>query len=72
MPKVKFVNEKITADATEGEDIRKVALRSGVQLYSGPHKIVNCMGFGTCCSCNVVISKGSDNVSKKGILEMLW
>ena len=59
MPKVKFVNEKVTVDANPGEDLRTVARKNGVQLYSGPHKIVNCMGMGTCCSCNVIIAKGN-------------
>ena len=72
MPKVRFVNEKVTVDVTEGEDLRTVARKNGVQLYSGPHKIVNCMGMGTCCSCNVIISKGAENVSRKGLLESLW
>lgn len=72
MPKVKFVKEKITVDATEGEDLRTIARKNGVQLYSGPHKVLNCMGLGTCCSCNVVIAKGTENVSKKGICEKLW
>lgn len=72
MPKVKFVNEKVTVDANQGDDLRTVARKNGVQLYSGPHKIINCMGMGTCCSCNVVISKGKENVSKKRVLEMLW
>ncbi len=71
MPTVKFVNEKITAEAQDGEDIRSVARKNGVQLYSGPHKIVNCMGFGTCCSCNVAVKSGSENCSKKGILETI-
>lgn len=71
MPTIKFVNEKVTAEAQEGEDIRTVARRSGVELYSGPHKVVNCMGFGTCCSCNVVLKSGSEKVSKKGFMERI-
>lgn len=72
MPKVKFVNEKVTVDASEGEDLRSIARKNGVQLYSGPHRVFNCMGFGQCCSCNVVIAKGTDNISKKGMLERIW
>ncbi|MCA9047379.1 MAG: (2Fe-2S)-binding protein [Planctomycetaceae bacterium] len=71
MPKVNFVNEKVTVDAKDGENLRSVARRNGVQLYSGPHKVLNCMGFGTCCSCNVSIRKGSENCSRKGLLERL-
>ena len=71
MPTVNFVNEKVSVEAQEGEDIRSVARKNGVQLYSGPHKVVNCMGLGACCSCNVVVKDGGDNCSKKGILERL-
>lgn len=71
MPTVNFVKEKVTVEAADGEDIRAIARKNGVQLYSGPHKIVNCMGNGLCCSCDVVVKKGSDNVSKKGFLETI-
>lgn len=72
MPTVNFVKEKVTAEAQEGEDIRSVARKNGVQLYSGPHKVVNCMGFGQCCSCNVIIKSGQEHCSSKGVLERLW
>ena len=72
MPTINFVNEKVTAEAQTGEDIRSVAKKNGVQLYSGPHKVVNCMGLGQCGSCNVIIKKGSENCSKKGFLESLF
>jgi len=72
MPTVKFVNEKVTAEAEAGSDLRTVARQNGVQLYSGPHKYVNCMGFGQCCSCNVVVRKGSENCSGKSVFERLW
>lgn len=72
MPKVKFVNEKVTVDAAEGEDLCTIARKNGVQLYSGPHKVVNCMGLGTCCSCNVIVAKGAEKVSSPGFLERLW
>ena len=72
MPTVKFVNEKVTVEAQEGEDLRSIARKNGVQIYSGPHKVVNCMGFGTCCSCNVIVQKGQENCTRKGLLESLW
>jgi ferredoxin len=72
MPQVKFVNEKVTVEAAAGEDLRTIARKNGVQLYSGPHKVLNCMGFGHCCSCNVSITKGEQNLSKRGILERAW
>jgi len=72
MPTITFVKEKITANAETGENIRAVARKNGVQLYSGPHKVFNCMGFGQCASCNVIIKQGSENCSRKGLLEHLW
>ncbi len=72
MPTVKFVNEKITVEAQDGEDLRTIARKNGVQLYSGPHKFLNCLGMGTCCSCNVIIQSGEKNCSEKGVLERLW
>ena len=69
MPTVNFVKEKVTVEAAEGEDIRTIARKNGVQLYSGPHKIVNCMGNGLCCSCDVVVKKGGDSCSPKSFLE---
>lgn len=69
MPTITFVNEKVTVDAEVGEDLRTVARRNGIQLYSGPHKIVNCMGFGTCGSCSVVVKSGIENASSPSIRE---
>ena len=71
MPTVKFVNEKQTIEVPEGANLRKVAMKAGVQLYSGPHKILNCRGFGQCASCQVNICKGEQNVSPQGLLERL-
>ncbi|MCH2212716.1 MAG: (2Fe-2S)-binding protein [Fuerstiella sp.] len=72
MPKINFVKEKVIADAADGDNLRSIARKNGVQLYSGPHKVFNCMGFGHCGSCNVIVKKGSDNCSRKGLLESLW
>ena len=71
MPKVKFVNEKITVDAAESEDLRTVARKNGVQLYSGPHKVLNCMGFGMCGSCNVSIKSGSEKCTPRTFRERI-
>jgi ferredoxin len=71
MPKVTFVNEKKTIEVPQGANLRKEALKAGVQLYSGLHKTFNCHGFGQCASCRVMIKKGVDNVAPAGILERL-
>lgn len=71
MPKIKFVNEKKEIEVPAGANLRKAALNEGIELYSGVHKYVNCMGFGKCASCAVHITKGVDNVSRQGLMEKL-
>lgn len=69
MPTVTFTKEKKSVEVPDGANLRKVALKNGVQIYSGPHKVVNCRGFGQCGSCTVVVKSG--NVSRKGAWEKL-
>jgi len=68
---VKFVNEKKQVQVPEGSNLRKVAMDAGVQLYSGPHKLLNCHGFGQCGSCRVRIVKGMEHAGPKSPVEKL-
>ena len=69
MPTVTFVNEKKTIEVPAGANLRKEAIKAGVQLYPGPHRYVNCLGNGLCCSCRVVVKKGLDLCSRQGMFE---
>jgi ferredoxin len=69
MPTITFANEKKEIQVPQGANLRKEALRAGVQLYPGIHKVANCRGFGTCGSCRVLVTKGMENTSPKGLLE---
>ncbi len=69
MPTITFANEKKEIQVPEGANLRKEALRAGVQLYPGVHKVVNCHGFGQCGACRVLVTKGMENTSAKGIME---
>jgi ferredoxin len=71
MPSVKFVNEKKTIEVPEGSNLRKEALKAGVELYEGPHRYLNCRGLRQCASCRVMIKKGQENVSPQGLIERL-
>lgn len=71
MPTVNFVKEKKKIEVPVGANLRKEALRAGVQLYPGIHKVFNCQGFGQCASCRVHVVKGDDKVSKQGFMEKL-
>ncbi len=69
MPTVKFVNEKKSIEVEAGANLRKEAMKAGIELYPGMHRYVNCMGFGQCASCRVQIKKGDENVSPQGMFE---
>jgi ferredoxin len=71
MPSVKFINEKKTIEVPEGANLRKEALKAGIEIYPGVHRSLNCRGFRLCASCRVMIKKGQDNVSRKGLIEKL-
>jgi len=69
MPTITFTNEKKEIQVPAGANLRKEALAAGVALYPGVHSIVNCHGLGQCGSCRVLITKGMENTSPRGILE---
>ena len=69
MPTITFTSEKKEIQVPAGATLRAEALRAGVQLYPGVHKVLNCHGFGQCGSCRVLITKGMENASRKGLME---
>lgn len=69
MPTVTFVNEKKSIEVPAGANLRREAIKAGVQLYPVPHNYVNCMGFGLCTSCKVIVKKGLENCSNQGLYE---
>jgi ferredoxin len=69
MPTITFTSEKKEIQVPAGANLRTEALRAGVQLYPGVHKVLNCHGLGQCGSCRVLITKGMENTSRKGFLE---
>ena len=75
MAKITFVKEKKTIEVEPGANLRRVALDNGIQVYWGPHQFINCMGFGCCGTCKVLIKKGEESVSRPGWWERfrkLW
>jgi ferredoxin len=69
MPKVNFVKEKKEIEVPEGANLREEALKSGIQVYQGLAKYVNCFGHGTCGTCRVLVKKGMENLGPKGRME---
>jgi ferredoxin len=73
MPIVNFVNEKKQIQVPEGANLRKEAMKAGIQVYPGIHKypFLHCPGIAQCATCRVLITKGMENTSPMGILEKL-
>ncbi len=74
MPNVNFVeNGKVvkTIKVPSGANLRKEAIKAGVQLYPFPHNYVNCHGFSQCGSCRVLITKGQTEANRPNLLERL-
>jgi ferredoxin len=71
MPVVTFVNEKKEIQVPEGANLRREARKAGIQLYPHIHRVLNCRGLGQCGSCRVLITKGSENASRMGLIEKM-
>ena len=71
MPIINFVNEKKQIQVPEGANLRKEALKAGVQVYKGIHKVLHCPGIAQCGTCGVLITKGMENTNARTMLERL-
>jgi ferredoxin len=71
MPKVSIPSKKIELEVPEGTNLRECLRREGVEVYQGLTRYVNCFGHGTCGECRLLVKKGNENLSGKGILERL-
>jgi len=76
MPVIKFIKEKKEIEVPEGANLRKEAIKAGVNTHqglngfgAGLNKVLNCHGFGQCGTCRVKIVGGMENVSKIGVIE---
>ena len=78
MPIIKFIKEQKEIEVPEGANLRKEAIKAGVNVHqgingfgAGLNKFANCHGFGQCGTCRVKITKGMDNASRMGMVEKL-
>lgn len=71
MPKIKFLNEKKEVEVPAGANLRREAMKAGVEVYPGLHKLLHCPGIGMCTSCKVHVKKGQENCSKPSWWERL-
>ena len=78
MPVIKFIKEQKEIEVPVGANLRKEAIKAGVNTHqglngfgAGINKILNCHGIGQCGTCRVKIVGGMENVSKVGVLEKI-
>jgi ferredoxin len=71
MPKVTFVNEKKEIEVPEGANLRREAIKAGIELYPGMHSYLNCRGLGGCGTCRVLVKSGMENLNKTTFVEKL-
>jgi ferredoxin len=71
MPKVVFVNEKKEIEVPQGANLRREAIKAGIELYAGPHRYLNCRGLGACGTCRVLIRDGMDHLNKRTLIEKI-
>ncbi|MEN3039312.1 MAG: 2Fe-2S iron-sulfur cluster-binding protein [Candidatus Kryptonium sp.] len=65
MPIVKFEREGRSIEVPKGSNLRKVALKAGINVYKGINQALNCQGHGLCGTCRVEIIQGDKNVNSK-------
>ncbi|GIW92007.1 MAG: ferredoxin [Pirellulaceae bacterium] len=70
MPIIKFVKENKEVEVPVGTNLRKAAIRAGINLNCGLNgfgasinKYLNCKGHGMCGTCRVLITKGMENTN---------
>lgn len=71
MPKVKFIKEKQEIEVPAGANLRQEALKAGIGIYQGKDRLLNCRGLGLCGTCRVLVKKGMENLSPKGLQERI-
>jgi ferredoxin len=71
MPVVKFTNEKKEIEVPVGANLRKEAIKAGINLYPHVHRLVNCHGLAQCGSCRVRVTKGMENTGPMGVCEKI-
>ena len=78
MPLIKFIKENKEIDVPAGANLRKEAIKAGINTHQGvngfgatANKFINCHGLGQCGTCRVRIVKGDENASPMGFIEKM-
>jgi ferredoxin len=63
-----FEKEGVAVSCNAGTNLRKLAGKQGISLYSGIWRLLNCRGNGLCKKCEVEVPVG-ENISPKTSME---
>jgi ferredoxin len=78
MPIVKFIKENKEIEVPDGANLRKEAIKAGINTHQGLNgfgatlnQFLNCHGLGLCGTCRVRITKGMEHASSMGFVEKI-
>lgn len=69
MPKIEFLLEEKKIEVGKFANLRKAALKAGIDVYVGVERLANCRGLGLCGTCTMKIVEGMENLSPKTMIE---
>lgn len=58
-------NEGRQVKLEANENLRDACLRTGIALYKGARKALNCRGMGHCGSCEVLVVEGAYDLTER-------
>ncbi len=71
MPTIEFLIEKKKIKVGKYANLRKAALKNGMEVYNGLSRLMNCGGHGSCGTCTMEIVEGMENLSAKTLAEKI-
>ena len=73
MPTIEFLIEKKKIKVGQFANLRKAALKQGIDVYQGIDRILHyyCPGLGLCGTCTMEVVEGMENLTPKTWVERL-
>ena len=65
MPKIEFLLEERKIEVGKYANLRKAALKAGIDVYVGVDRLANCHGLGQCGTCTMQIVEGMENLTPR-------
>ena len=69
MPKIEFLLEDKKIEVGKFANLRRAALKAGMDVYVGADRLINCHGLGQCGTCAMKVVEGMENLSPRTEVE---